>query len=178
MHKDDTAPVAPATKKEPVDVLGLVSIGLAMFGLSLPGFIVGLVGASQAKKAGNSAVISRIGWIMNLVICIIVTILFGLLIAFWPTIMREARNDERRRDLQVLQVRLENYHRQYGFYPNELSELRGIYPKTDPKGAVYEYTVGPEGCIECDEYTLQANLEEDGTYTLESRYSTKNTELF
>lgn len=178
MTKDATVTVAAAPKKEPVDVLGLVSIGLALFGLSLPGFIVGLVGASQAKKAGNSVVISRIGWILNLVICIIVTVMIGLLIAFWPTLMREARNDERRRDLQVLQVRLENYHRQYGFYPNELSEIRGTYPKTDPKGVAYEYTVGPEGCIECDEYTLQTNLEEDGTYILESRYSTKNTELF
>ncbi len=178
MTKDSTTPVAHAPKNEPVDVLGLVSLGLALFGLSLPGFIVGLVGASQAKKAGNSPVISRIGWIMNLVICIIVIVIVGMIIAFWPYLMREARNDERRRDVQTLQVRLENYHRQYGFYPNELSELRGVYPKTDPKGAAYEYTVGPEGCIECDEYTLQTNLEEDGTYTLESRYSTKNTELF
>lgn len=64
------------------DTLGIISIILAFLSLGIPGFIVGLIGASKAKKTGTSPTLSRIGWIISLVEIILVTIalIIGLLV--------------------------------------------------------------------------------------------------
>ncbi len=72
-------PAAPALAAQPVaqpqasttDILGIISLVCAFIGLALIGFILGLVGVSQAKKAGRSTTLSKIGWILNLVFMII-----------------------------------------------------------------------------------------------------------
>ena len=58
------------------DVLGIISIVLAFFGLSLIGFILGLVGVSKAKKEGRPTTLSKIGWILNLIFMILFSLLF------------------------------------------------------------------------------------------------------
>lgn len=73
-----TAPVTQATEK--TDVLGIVSIVMAFTGLQLIGIIVGLIGASQAKKEGRSPTLSTIGWAINLAIVLLLVVVFGLLI--------------------------------------------------------------------------------------------------
>lgn len=77
-------PVPPVGQpKDFTDVFGIISIIMVFLVLHLPGFILGLVGASKAKKAGQSPVLSRIGWIANLVLMIFTLIgilLFALLI--------------------------------------------------------------------------------------------------
>ena len=55
-------PPAPASK---TDGLGIASIALAFFGFSPIAFILGLIGASKAKKAGHSPILSRVGWIWD-----------------------------------------------------------------------------------------------------------------
>lgn len=52
--------------------------------LCVPGFIVGLIGASKAKRIGASPVLSRIGWIANLALVVLGLLVFILI--FWFSI--------------------------------------------------------------------------------------------
>ena len=63
------------------DGWGIASIILASLSLNLPGFIVGLIGASKAKRIGAAPVLSRIGWIVNLAMMILGLIIGSLF--FW-----------------------------------------------------------------------------------------------
>lgn len=63
------------------DVMGIISIVLPFVGLSLVGLVVGLIGASKAKREGRSPILSRIGWIISLVVVLISIALFALLVA-------------------------------------------------------------------------------------------------
>lgn len=54
-------------KKDETDVLGIVSLCLIVY-FPPAGLVVGLIGASKAKKEGYSPILSRIGWIANLAI--------------------------------------------------------------------------------------------------------------
>ncbi len=65
------APSQPTAEKT-TDVLGIISIVFAFIGLQPFGFILGLVGASKAKKEGRSPSLSKIGWILNLVFMLLV----------------------------------------------------------------------------------------------------------
>ncbi|MGB4761944.1 MAG: hypothetical protein WBP12_01140 [Candidatus Saccharimonas sp.] len=78
-----TTPINPP--RDTTDIFGILSIVMIFLFLHLPGLILGLVGASKAKREKRSAVLSRIGWVANLVAMIltIITItLFALLIVF------------------------------------------------------------------------------------------------
>jgi phage shock protein PspC (stress-responsive transcriptional regulator) len=66
----------PTVPTDYTDGFGIASIILAAMSLSIPGLVVGLIGAHKAKKLGASPILSRIGWIVNLVMTI-----FGLIIA-------------------------------------------------------------------------------------------------
>lgn len=87
-----TQPIAPGAGQPPAPVAtppanytdgwGIASIILAAMSLSLPGFVVGLIGASKAKKIGAPPVLSRIGWIVNLTVMAI-GLLVGLLILWY-----------------------------------------------------------------------------------------------
>lgn len=59
------------------DVWGIVSIVMFFVSLSPVGIVLGLIGEKKAKAVGASTVVSRIGWIVNLV----ATALFILIIA-------------------------------------------------------------------------------------------------
>lgn len=76
-------PPAPASK---TDGLGIASIGLAFIGLSPIAFILGLIGASKAKKESRSPILSRIGWIWGLIgtlawLALIPLLILGILFA-------------------------------------------------------------------------------------------------
>lgn len=60
--------------KDFTDILGIISIIMIFVAFHLPGFIIGLIGARKAKSAGQSPVLSRIGWITNLVLMVLVVI--------------------------------------------------------------------------------------------------------
>ncbi len=61
-------------------MLGIVSIVLPFVGFSLIGFVLGLIGASKAKREGRSPLLSRIGWIISLVVLVISALFIALLI--------------------------------------------------------------------------------------------------
>lgn len=69
------------------DGFGIVSIILAAMFLTIPGLILGIIGESKAKSHQASPVLSRIGWIANLVMLI-----FGLIttVAFFGFLMQNA----------------------------------------------------------------------------------------
>lgn len=69
-------------KTEKIDVLGIVSIVMAFISLQVPGLIIGLLGEQQARKEGRSQKLSRIGWILNLVILIIAVIVIVYFFVF------------------------------------------------------------------------------------------------
>lgn len=73
-HGQPPAPT-PTAPADYTDGYGIASIILAAMSLSVPGLVVGLIGAHKAKKIGASPVLSRIGWIVNLVVTV-----FGLVI--------------------------------------------------------------------------------------------------
>lgn len=80
-------PAAPVsnTPKDHTDVFGIISIVMIFLFLHLPGFILGLIGVSKAKREGYSPILSRVGWIINLismVLSLIVAALFVLLVVF------------------------------------------------------------------------------------------------
>jgi hypothetical protein len=71
-------PAAP-TVTPPVhytDGFGIASIIMAAMFWSIPGLILGIIGESKAKSRQASPVLSRIGWIVNLIMLV-----FGLIIA-------------------------------------------------------------------------------------------------
>lgn len=89
------------TTKSTTDVLGIVSIVLAFTGLQLIGFIVGLIGASKAKKEDYSPILSRIGWIINLAFGII-ALLAILAIFIAVPILQENQRETLRQNNQIL----------------------------------------------------------------------------
>ena len=80
-HGQPHAPT-PALPASYTDSYGIASIVLALFALTIPGLIVGLIGASKAKRMRASPAVSRVGWILNLVFLVISTIVLFAVIAF------------------------------------------------------------------------------------------------
>lgn len=75
------APMSQAPHAQ-TDVLGIIGIVLAVIGFAPIGLILGLVGASKAKREQRSPLLSRIAWILSLVITVLFTLGIILLIAF------------------------------------------------------------------------------------------------
>lgn len=73
------------------DVLGIISIVCAFIGFQLPGFILGLVGVSKAKKEGRSPSLSKIGWILNLVFMILLIPLIALYFVTFNGLQEKAK---------------------------------------------------------------------------------------
>lgn len=57
------------------DVLGILSLVASLSGFAPVGFVLGLIGASQAKKEGRSPALARTGWIIGLVFMVVFTFL-------------------------------------------------------------------------------------------------------
>ena len=155
------------------DRYGVLSIIIAFIGFQIIGLIIGLVGASKAKKEGRSPTLSRIGWILNLVIIIGVSIYIGSILAGTSASAAQRHRDRtRHRDVERLYALLNKHHDHHGHYPADLAALGRTegtaIPMKDPTGRLYRYTAMPSGCTECTSYQLSASLESGGTRTIDS----------
>ena len=152
------------------DVMGIISIVMAFIGFSLIGLIIGLVGASKAKKEGRSPTLSRIGWILNLVF----TVVIGLILIFTiflaaPRLQEASRDTARHSDLARISSALETYYDINGYYPPNLAAITDPpIPTADTSGKPYEYRPEPAGCTRCTSYTLQSSLESGETKSIDS----------
>jgi hypothetical protein len=96
---DTTAPQQHHQAAEKTDAVGIISIVLSVVGFALPGMILGLWGAHEAKRQGYSPVLSRIGWIMGLVFTVLVVLfIVGAVIVAIVADTPEARDERRRRN--------------------------------------------------------------------------------
>lgn len=180
------APQPEAKNKK--DTLGIVSIICLFIGMLPVGFILGLVGASRAKKEKRSAVLSRTGWILNLVLILAaIPVVVLLVMSNFKDAQAKARDVERANDLGSIETSLEAYFSTNFGYPKSLdilsisddqvliapngstikvndvaSDEAAAKATTNPSGDV-EYTYTPYGkptCITtCDGYVLKALTE-------------------
>ena len=98
-----TAPIAPpapdsaantpnySPEKSGTDVLGILSLVAVFIFMQIPGLIIGLIGASKAKKEGRSPTLSRIGWILNAVIIALAIPMFMLFLASFKGAQEKAK---------------------------------------------------------------------------------------
>lgn len=190
------SPVMPAPDTQSAhhkkDGMGILSIVFGLIGAFPIGLILGLVGASKAKKAQRSAVLSRIGWILNVVVMLAAAGVAVLLVMKSMEASEvKARDTERAKDLNAIEAKLEEYFEDNFGYPNDLDKLdftdeqvligpNGSTIKvnevavdedeakdsTNPTSKV-EYTYTPYGkpaCLTtCDGYVLKALIEKPTT---------------
>lgn len=182
-------PETPALTKHKKDGFGIVSIVFGILGLFPLGLILGFIGASRAKKANRSPVLSRIGWILSLIVMLVAVPLVALqIMSNMEAAEVKTRDTERSKDLGVIEAKLEEYFSENFGYPNSLDELdftdeqvligpNGTTIKindvatdedeakdtTNPSASV-EYTYTPYGkpaCLTtCDGYVLKSLIEE------------------
>lgn len=120
------------SEPQPTDTLGIISIICAFMAPPPIGFIVGLVGTSKAKRENRPATLSRIGWILNLVIDVIILIifvfalLFGLFIS--DTVTTEIENDARQQRRDEARNLLENPEQVVGreFNKGAIADMGGL----------------------------------------------------
>jgi Tfp pilus assembly protein PilE len=144
---------------EKTDVLGIISICLAFVGLPLIGFIFGIIGESKAKKEHRPVIISRIGWIVSLVITIVCIGIILLIFAAVPSLQKHARDIKRQNDLSMTAASLEGFYDKNGYYPGNLASLTDTVPTVDPNNIDYDYAPLPLGCTVCESFTLSTQLE-------------------
>lgn len=85
-------PTAP-TAAGYTDGYGIASIIMALFMFTIPGLVVGLIGASKAKRLRVSPAVSRVGWILNLVFLVISSVILIALIAYVATHPDEIKSE-------------------------------------------------------------------------------------
>ncbi len=79
-HGQPTVPIVTPPAQY-TDALGIASIIMAAFCFTIPGLIFGIVGESKAKSQKASPILSRIGWIVNLIMLVLSIIaLVGLFV--------------------------------------------------------------------------------------------------
>jgi len=127
-------PVITAQESHKKDVLGILSIVSVLFGVLPIGLILGLVGASHAKKSHTSPVVSRVGWILNLVLMLVLIPIFVILVlSNFQGAQAKARDIERAHDLSILEAKLEDYFSANFGYPSNLDDI-GIKDMQNLKG--------------------------------------------
>jgi prepilin-type N-terminal cleavage/methylation domain-containing protein len=129
------------------------------------------------KKIGLLNNSSAFTLVELIIVIIILGILTGLVTNAFGGLQDDARDSERKTDIQALSSDLEAYYSDYGKYPSvsNLDDaawvdeyLTGIEQETlvDARGNKYVYTPVPSGCdnttVDCTRYTLTADLEDDG----------------
>ncbi len=114
-----------------------------------------------------------------IIVIVIIGVLTGLVTNAFGGLQDDARDSERKTDVQAFASELESYYSDFGMYPtlanlNDATwvdqNLTGIEEGVlvDPKGNRYTYTPDPVGCdnlsdsTECSAYVLTADLEDDG----------------
>ena len=132
------------------DVLGIISIVMAVCGFTIPGFVVGLVGSSQAKKENRPKILSRIGWILNLALLMFFASLM-LLLVYAVKNHTSSNPSKVNSDINAISEDLEKYNKAHGHYPSELQQLKTDNPNSkwslvDPDGRNYLYRAYPLGC--------------------------------
>jgi Tfp pilus assembly protein PilE len=144
-------------KSKQTDVLGIVSIIIDVLGMPVIGIILGAVGEQQAKKKGYSPVLSRIGWILGIVLTVLGAIALLLIVYLSvPALQQNSRDTQRKNELSNIQLDLSNYYSENLTYPTTLDAVPGDYQFEDD----YEYSPTPAGCTtNCTGYTLTADLE-------------------
>lgn len=155
---------------EKTDVLGIISIVMAFTSLQIPGFIIGLVGESKAKREGRSPKLSKIGWILNLIILIVAVVSIAIFFALIPSHRNSVDDLGRKADLRYFSNELEEFHNLTGYYPPSLDQfVISTIDTKDSDGNLYVYAPVPDGCTKCTGYKLQTKLEkaENGTKTYE-----------
>lgn len=191
---DYVAPATPMVEgathpgKLKKDRLGIISIICVFLGMGLVGFVLGLIGVSRAKKERRSATLSRVGWIVNLVLMLaVIPIAIILVLNNFEKTETKARDIERAEDLGSIEAKLEEYFANNFGYPSDLDELdisdrkvligpngstiklndvaadeEEAKDSTNPTSDI-EYTYTPYGkptCITtCDGYVLKAFIE-------------------
>lgn len=130
------------------------------------GFVVGLIGVSQAKQKKRPVIISRIGWIVNLIMMLLVTFVVVALFTAIPFIQRHARSAQDTAingDAYSTRAGLETYHTRYSYYPATLDELQASRSMNLVDSSHLKYTPSPAGCTTaCTSYELQVSYN-DGT---------------
>jgi len=187
MPTSQTEPTVPASHHK-TDVLGILSIVSILFGVLPVGLILGLVGVSHAKKSHSSPVLSRVGWIINLVAMLVaVPIIFLWLSNNLQKTQAIERDTERAHDMAAIETKLESFFETNFGYPNNLDDIK-VADKQNLKGpngtsikindivadeasakttsnptTTQEYTYTPYGkptCLTtCDGYVLKGYLE-------------------
>ena len=131
-----------------------------------------------------------------LIVIVVIGILAALVIVTYNGIQQKARDTERKTDIKAVQGHLEAYWADNAKYPTlanvndsafRTANFKGLDSASfaDPKNAssqqlcasatasCYGYAVTPAGCDngaggDCTNYTLTANLESGGTFSVQS----------
>lgn len=131
-----------------------------------------------------------------LIVIVVIGILAALVIVTYNGIQQKARDTERKTDIKALQGHLEAYWADNAKYPTladandttfRTTNFKGLDPAAfaDPKNSgsqqlcaaaaanCYGYVVTPTGCDngtngDCSNYTLTADLESGGTFSVQS----------
>jgi type II secretion system protein G len=131
-----------------------------------------------------------------LIVIVVIGILAALVIVTYNGIQQKARDTERKTDVKAIQGHLEAYWADNAKYPTlanandatfRTTNFKGLDPASfaDPKNSssqqlcgsatasCYGYVVTPAGCDngaggDCSNYTLTANLEAGGTFSVQS----------
>ncbi len=89
---------SPVQSQSSTDVMGIISLILAFTGLQLIGFIIGLIGVKKAKEEGRSTTLSKVGWILNLIMMIIAVAMIILFIVLGVFTNNAANNIKKSAD--------------------------------------------------------------------------------
>ena len=131
----------------------------------------------MAKNKTNVFSSSGFTIVEIIVVIVVIGVLTGLVTNAFSGLQDDARDNERKTDIQAYSSELETYYSDFGKYPSVANmndstwvetNLRGIEVEalTDPKGGTYRYVPAPVNCDnvanDCVAYVLYADLEEDG----------------
>ena len=160
------APAAPKSGED--DILGIISLVCIPFGLTLVGLILGLIGVSKAKKAGRSETLSRVGWIVNLVITVFVTLGLVLLVLAVMFTNSKMNDTVRKHDVNFIASELATYYTTNHHFPSDISEIKSAKKLAEESNDYHiEYVPQPQGCInDCSGYSLTTTLKDGTKYTV------------
>lgn len=118
-----------------------------------------------------------------LIVIVVIGILAMLVITTFTGIQQQARDTERKTDINAMHSQLEAYYAQNGYYPGDAEITTGNLTGLDPEALIapggtlapdtaassttrYHYNAAPDACViantDCVSYTLEADLEENG----------------